>query len=229
MVTDLTPDFVLGSGTCALFLSVKYHLLHPNYILRRMKEIGRNFRLRVVVCLVDVEDNVKPLLQLNKLCFSNQFTLMLSWSNLEAARYLETLKAYENKPTASIQERVEDDFLPQVTKVMKHIPSVNKTDVLTLLQGFQNIRGVCAADEQQLLLCPGIGEKKVKRIYQALHTPFKKQKKSMPSGSGYNDTYTASSSSSSSSSTNTSSSSSGGNVTDKASTHAVSSSEKADS
>lgn len=75
-------------------------------------------------------------------CLCAQFTFLLSWSNLEAARYLETLKAYENKPTASIQERVEDDFLPQVTKVMKNIPSVNKTDVLTLLQGFQNIKGI---------------------------------------------------------------------------------------
>ena len=66
---------------------------------------------------------------------------------------------------------------------MKTIPSVNKTDVLTMLQGFQNFKGknevspmteynfmifgltfvcelflhagVCEADEQQLLLCPG--------------------------------------------------------------------------
>ena len=124
---------------------------------------------------------MKPLQELNKLCFGNQvrtykifltlpsllcheqidikppifiynctvllfccclqFTLLLSWSNLEAGRYLETLKAYENKPTASIQEKVEDEFLPQITKVMKNIPSVNKTDVLTMLQGFQNLRG----------------------------------------------------------------------------------------
>ena len=29
----------------------------------------------------------------------------------------------------------------------------------------------------------GIGEKKVKRIYQTLHTPFKKRKKNLPSSS----------------------------------------------
>lgn len=118
---------------------------------------------------MDVEDSVKPLQEINKVCFSNQvksslafqlntlrhlstpalllfscvmqFTLLLSWSNLEAGRYLETLKAYESKPSASIQERVEDDFLPQLTKALKNIPSVNKTDVLTMLQGFQNLRG----------------------------------------------------------------------------------------
>lgn len=185
MCQDIVPDYILGSGTCALFLSVKFHLLHPSYIFRRMKEIGRSYRLRVVICLVDVEDNVKPLLELNKLCFNNQFTLILSWSNKEAGRYLETLKAYESKPSTSIQEKVEDEFLPQITKSLKNIPSVNKTDVLTMLQGFQNLSGICAADEQQLLLCPGLGEKKVRRIYQALHTPFKKQKKCVPSSSDY--------------------------------------------
>ena len=39
----------------------------------------------------------------------------------------------------------------------------------------------------------GIGEKKVKRIYQALHTPFKKQKKSLPTV--YNENSLSSSSS----------------------------------
>ena len=53
MVADLVPDYVLGSSTCALFVSVKYHLLHPNYIIRRMKDVGRNYRLRVLVCLGD--------------------------------------------------------------------------------------------------------------------------------------------------------------------------------
>ena len=33
----------------------------------------------------------------------------------------------------------------------------------------------------------------MKRIYQALHTPFKKQKKSLPPSSGYNDSVSSSS------------------------------------
>lgn len=172
---SIVADYVMGT-TCALFISVRYHMLHPNYLYRRIKEVGSDFRLRIVLCQVDVEDNMKALLELNKLCFTHRFTLILSWSALEAARYLETLKSYENKPSTSIQEKVETEFLPQVTNVLKSVKSINRTDVVTLFEAFRNFQGICAADESQLLLCPGLGEKKVKRLYNALHTPFKKSK-----------------------------------------------------
>ena len=153
--SGIIPDYILTSSCCALFISIRYHLLHPNYLFRRIKEIGRDYRLRVVLCQVDIDDNIKALLELNKLCFSNRFTLILSWSPLEAGRYLETFKSYENKPSTSIQEKVDVEFLPQVTNVLKCVKSVNRTDVVTLFEAFGNLQGICTADESQLLLCPG--------------------------------------------------------------------------
>mmetsp|Transcript_1239 Transcript_1239/g.2034 ORF Transcript_1239/g.2034 Transcript_1239/m.2034 type:complete len:202 (+) Transcript_1239:86-691(+) len=151
----IVPDYVMGSSTCALYISIRYHLVHPQYLYRRMKEVGRDYRLRVVVCKVDVEDSDKPLLELNKLCFSNRFTLLLTWSDLEAGRYIETLKAYETKPSSSIQQRVESEFLPKLTSVLRNVRQLNRTDVATLLDGFRSFQGICKADEQQLILCPG--------------------------------------------------------------------------
>jgi energy-coupling factor transporter ATP-binding protein EcfA2 len=52
------------------------------------------------------------------------------------------------------------------------VRSVNKNDVQTLLDVFGCVGNVCEASEQQLVLCPGLGEKKVKRLYRALHEPF---------------------------------------------------------
>lgn len=69
MVSDLIPDYVVGSSTCALFLSVKYHLLHPKYILGRMNGIGNNYRLRVVVCLGNVTVTLCARKQLSMLIF----------------------------------------------------------------------------------------------------------------------------------------------------------------
>jgi DNA excision repair protein ERCC-1 len=46
-----------GSGVC----SIKYHLLHPEYIITRMRQLGSRFNLSIVLCLVDVEGNTQPL------------------------------------------------------------------------------------------------------------------------------------------------------------------------
>lgn len=172
---SIIPDYVMGS-TCAIFISLKYHLLHPKHAERRIKEVGKNFRLRILLTHVDDTTNLQSLVELNKLCFTCDFTLILAWCNEEAARYLETFKNYEKKSSSSIQEKTETEFIPKLSKVLTQVKSINKTDVITLLDVFGSLSNICSADEQQLILCPGIGEKKVRRLYATLHEPFKKQK-----------------------------------------------------
>lgn len=160
---------------------------------------------------MDNENNPAVLQDLNKLAFRNDFTMILGWSNLECARYIETLKIYEGKSATAIQEKEETEYLPRVTKVLTNIRSVNKTDVITLLDVFGNLANVCQATEQKMILCPGMGEKKVKRLYQTLHEPFKKKSKtatsSIVTSTDVRSIIGGGSSSSSSSSSNSSSSS----------------------
>jgi len=53
---NIVPDYLLGRYTCALFLRISQHLLTPHHIYDRVKAIGKQFRLRLVICLIDVED-----------------------------------------------------------------------------------------------------------------------------------------------------------------------------
>ena len=43
---EITPDFMLGPTTCALFLSLRFHLLKPSYIKQRIQELRGDFRSR---------------------------------------------------------------------------------------------------------------------------------------------------------------------------------------
>lgn len=51
---EIIPDYVMGRTTCALFLSLRYHNLNPDYINERLKQLGKQYELRVLlvqVCL----------------------------------------------------------------------------------------------------------------------------------------------------------------------------------
>jgi DNA excision repair protein ERCC-1 len=50
---DILADYVLGETACALYLSIRYHLLHPKYLLSRLNSIKSLFRTRVLLCHVD--------------------------------------------------------------------------------------------------------------------------------------------------------------------------------
>eukprot|EP00252_Welwitschia_mirabilis_P008535 TRINITY_DN20440_c0_g1_i1.p1 TRINITY_DN20440_c0_g1~~TRINITY_DN20440_c0_g1_i1.p1 ORF type:complete len:408 (+),score=86.50 TRINITY_DN20440_c0_g1_i1:193-1416(+) len=171
---DILPDYLLGANTCALYISLRYHLLHPDYIYYRIRELQRNYRLRIVLCHVDVEDVVKPLHEVTRTAVFHDCTLLCGWSLQECARYLETIKAYEKKPADMIQERLDNDYLSRLTNALTSVHRINKCDVVTLGANFGTLAGIFGASMDELARCPGIGERKVKRLYDAFHEPFKR-------------------------------------------------------
>ncbi|RLN50766.1 hypothetical protein BBJ28_00017308 [Nothophytophthora sp. Chile5] len=176
----LVPDYVMGDASCCvLFLSVRYHLLHNNYLEERVQNVRKDdptrYRTKLVLCFVDVDDNEVALREINRVALLSDFTLVLAWSWLEAARYLETLKSYENKSATLIKEKVEAEFLPKANDVLTSIRSVNKTDVVTLLSTFGSVKGLMNASMEELSLCPGVGVKKVRQLLETFQEPFTKQ------------------------------------------------------
>ncbi|XP_055001616.1 DNA excision repair protein ERCC-1 isoform X2 [Sorex araneus] len=171
---EVLPDYVLGQSTCALFLSLRYHNLHPDYIHERLQSLGKNFALRVLLVQVDVKDPQQALKELAKMCILADCTLILAWSAEEAGRYLETYKAYEQKPADLLMEKLEQDFISRMTDCLTTVKSVNKTDSQTLLATFGSLQQVIAASREDLALCPGLGPQKARRLFDVLHEPFLK-------------------------------------------------------
>ncbi|KAG0474948.1 hypothetical protein HPP92_014634 [Vanilla planifolia] len=171
---DVVCDYLLGQSSCALYISLRYHLLHPDYLYYRIRELQKNFKLRVVLCHIDVEDVVKPLLEVTRTAMLHDCTLLCGWSLEECGRYLETIKAYENKPADSIREQADADYLSCLTHALTTIRRVNKTDVVTLGSTFGSLSSIMDASMEDLARCPGIGERKVKRLYDTFHEPFRR-------------------------------------------------------
>ncbi|MED6108840.1 Excision repair cross-complementation group 1, variant 2 [Stylosanthes scabra] len=158
---DIVCDYLLGQSSCALYLSLRYHLLHPDYLYYRIRELQKNFKLRVVLCHVDVEDVKKPLLEVTKTALLHDCTLLCGWSLEECGRYLETIKVYENKPADIIQGQMDTDYLSRLTHALTTVRHVNKTDVVTLGTTFGSLSHIMGASMEDLARCPGIGERKV--------------------------------------------------------------------
>lgn len=68
--------------------------------------------------------------------------------------------------------QVEDDYLAKLQDCFGVVRSVNKSDVLTLASNFGSLKAVCDASAEELAVCPGLGEKKIARIHEALHEPL---------------------------------------------------------
>lgn len=75
-----------------LFLTLSYHKLYTDYILRRMKPLSTN-EDNILIFVVD--DNAtrseQTLTEITKLCMFNGFTLLVAFNFEQAAKYIEYL------------------------------------------------------------------------------------------------------------------------------------------
>ncbi|KAJ1664905.1 ssDNA endonuclease and repair protein rad10 [Coemansia sp. RSA 1813] len=169
---DIVPDYVVGGTTCILYLSIKYHRLHPEYIAKRIEGLGKNYSLRVLLVLADTDDSKLPLREINRAALLGNMTILLAWSLDEAGRYIEALKMYEHRPPDAIKERIEDTYMARLNNALTSVRSVNKTDVLTLASNFGSFEGMAKASADELTLCPGIGDLKAQRLFKAMNDLF---------------------------------------------------------
>ena len=170
---DTSADYLLSDSTCCLFISLRYHLLHPDYLTRRLRELGyETYPLRVVLLLVDSDDAERPVLNITRTAILHDCTTICAWSVGEAARYLETLKAYAKKPADLIKERTDGAFVSQLGEALTSIRPINKTDVATLHATFGSLAKMMHATQSELALCPGLGQRKVNRLRETFTAPF---------------------------------------------------------
>jgi len=171
-IGDIIPDYVLGTTTCALFLSLRYHHFNPEYIHERLRQLGQRFDLRILLVQVDVKDPHQTLRELAKMAIMAECTLILAWSPDEAARYLETFKVYENKPPDALLGQNEGDHFSKLTDCLTTIKGINKTDVVSLSSTFGSLAKIATASKDDLALLPGFGPLKAQRLHDLLQQPF---------------------------------------------------------
>ncbi|KAJ9607590.1 ssDNA endonuclease and repair protein rad10 [Cladophialophora chaetospira] len=171
--SDIPCDYVLGATTCALFLSLKYHRLHPEYIYSRIRQLGKLYNLRILLAMVDIDNHEEALKELSKTSMINNFTLILCWSAQEAGRYLELFKSYEHASSAAIQAHRAETYQESLTEFVTKPRAINKTDAASLIMNFGSLRAAVNAQPEELAVVPGFGEKKVRDWYTTLREPFR--------------------------------------------------------
>jgi DNA excision repair protein ERCC-1 len=174
--SDIPADYILGLTTCALFLSLKYHRLHPEYIYNRIKQLAGKYNLRVLLVMVDIGNHEDSLKELSKTSMVNNVTLILCWSAAEAARYLELYKSYEHANANAIRGTESKGYAEKMVDFVTVPRSINKTDAVALVSAFGSVRAAVNARPEEIAVVGGWGEKKVRRWCGVVDEPFRARK-----------------------------------------------------
>ncbi|KAJ5560052.1 Mating-type switching protein swi10 [Penicillium frequentans] len=171
--TETPADYVIGMTTCALFLSLKYHRLHPEYVYSRIRLLAGKFNLRIVLVMVDIPNHEEVLKELSKTSIVNNLTLILCWSAPEAAHYLELFKSSENAQPTAIRTQQAQSYKESLVEFVTTPRSINKSDAASLISTFGSLQNAVNAQPEQINSVPGWGEKKVQQWCNAVREDFR--------------------------------------------------------
>lgn len=173
---SMKPDFLISEKCGVLFLSMKYNSLHPEYIYKRLETLGKNYELRVLLVVTDVENPTNALSALTKMCVRRDLALVVTWSFEEAAVYLTSLKKKSRastnpNTTLNIQKKVGSTYEEQLVEVLTKIPRINRPDVLGLSDHYKTLQNIVknAGKVEQL---DGWGPTKSAKFKKAVSEPF---------------------------------------------------------
>lgn len=172
-VDGLAPDYLAGPDIAVCFISLKFQRLHPEYLARRIDAMGNSHKTRVLLCRVDLEHPEEQLQAVTLKAFHSEISLVLAWSDAEAAAYLETLHRHQNQSADALMAKVpQGDLRARLTEALTTVRGVNKTDAANIMARFVSMADIAAAPVEGLQRCPGIGGKKVRQLHNVFHTPF---------------------------------------------------------
>ena len=171
-LATVVPDFVISASTCVIYISARFHVLHPDYLRCRILELRHNQYLCVVICIIDLEDATKALREINKISNVTACALVCTWSPEESARYVELLKANEGVSPSFIQGNQENDFISKVHRALTGLRDVNKIDAVTLCDNFGTLATIIRKTRTLNLMSPGVGPTKLRQVFDALHRPL---------------------------------------------------------
>ncbi|TQS33475.1 hypothetical protein Golomagni_06178 [Golovinomyces magnicellulatus] len=174
--SDIPADYSMGLTTCALFLSLKYHRLHPEYVYTRIRNLQGKYNLRIVLTMIDIPNHEDSLRELSKTSLVNNVTIIACWSAAEAARYLELYKSYENANFDAIKGKQSSNYAEKLVDFVTVPRSLNKSDAVALVANFGSLKNAINADTEQLGMLSGWGGIKIKRWSAAVGEPFRARK-----------------------------------------------------
>lgn len=186
---SILSDYYINPTLQILFLSLKYHKLHPEYIWQRLKKLNKgstivdtsNDRvLRLLLVVVDIDAHQEILRQLLNFCIKQDLSLVLAWSFEEAGNYIGFCKQYElssSKVKSAIKGTKSLEYQACVVDTLTGIRSVNKTDSVKLLANCGSVKNIvlqsCKSNEDGgLNNIQGLGSRKLLNMRSVFQEPF---------------------------------------------------------
>ena len=167
---ELSADYAIGKNLAVLFLSLKWHRQHPDYIGTRIRQFKGGFTTRVILLVVDVPSPDANIARLTVMANANAMNIVLAFDYEEAARWL---MAFYNSQDAAVDDlKAVNETNMEIAVDALNALGASKREAETVLANYATLAEALLASSESLASCTGMSDSKAEALTEAITTPF---------------------------------------------------------
>lgn len=163
----ITTDYEINGIISIVFLSMRFHLCKPDYIYDKFKS-QRKYKTQILLVLVDVLNYEKCSEELFFISNEYNFTMILSFSNEEAGKYIKSFSQQKNINLIRKKSYTNEE---KITEFFTSFPKINKSDAKQIINNNKSIYDFFK-NMENIKSITGIGKKKIDSLNEYLDKKF---------------------------------------------------------
>ena len=166
----VTADYTIGKDLAVLFLSLKWHRQHPEYIGNRIKAFKGGYTTRVLLLIVNVPDPDANIARLTVVANANAMNLVLAFDYEEAARWL--MAFYKSQDSSVDALKASNETNPEIAVDVLNALGASKREAELVISNYPTLADALLASPGSLASCTGMSESKAESLAEAVAAPF---------------------------------------------------------
>lgn len=167
---ELPCDFAIAKKVGVLFITLKFHRSHPEYLASRIKDFRGAYSTRILLLLVNAENYDRTISMLTVTAIANNLSLILAFHFEEASRWLMSMYASQENQLDDLKAVNETPYEMAVDAINALGPS--KKEAESLLDHFSNVQSCIMASKEELANTGIINNNKIETFVQSVSAPF---------------------------------------------------------
>jgi DNA excision repair protein ERCC-1 len=163
-------DYSIGRDIAVLFLTLKYHRLHPEYLSTRIRDFRGSFPVRILLFLINDENPDQIISKLTVLSIANNMNLMLAFDYEEAARWIISLYTTQDAPVDDL--KASNETMHEIAVDSLNALGTSKKEAESLLTELPSLGEIICSSKETLRKSCVLSDKKVDNFLAAVEEPF---------------------------------------------------------
>jgi DNA excision repair protein ERCC-1 len=169
-IESSVADYTIGKDIAVLFLTLKFHRQHPDYLSGRLREFRGSFPVRILLFLINDENPDRIISRLTSICCANNMNMVLAFDYEEASRWLLTI--YHTQDSAIDELKATNETPLEIATDALNAIGPSKREADALLGSFPTLADILLAPREVLEKSSSLRDKKINSFLAVVNEPF---------------------------------------------------------